>query len=82
MALSKPAALTLSLRDKLDFFPALASICLAAFYSILTGFWRGERQAQSFFLHIGYAIFRKATVRLSPLQMQYVAQPTLVPGNP
>lgn len=70
MQLSKPSALTLSLKEKLDFIPALASIVLAAFYSILTGLWRTEKQAQSFFLHIGYAIFRKATSRLSPLQMQ------------
>lgn len=71
MQLSKaPSALKLSLKEKLDFIPALASICLAAFYSVLTGLWRTEKQAKSFFLHIGYAIFRKATVRLSPLQMQ------------
>lgn len=66
----KPAAVTLSLKEKLDYIPALASICLSAFWSILSGLWRTERQAKSFFLHIGYAIFRKATVRLSPLQMQ------------
>lgn len=64
------AALKLSLKEKLDFIPALTSICLAAIYSVLTGLWRTERQAKSFFLHVGYAIFRKATSRLSPLQMQ------------
>lgn len=69
MAVSK-SSVRLTLKEKLDFIPALASICLTAFYSILSGLWRTERQAKSFLLHIGYAIFRKATVRLSPLQMQ------------
>lgn len=66
----QPTALKLSITEKLDFLPALASICLATFHSILTGLWRTENQAKSLFLHIGYAIFRKATARLSPLQMQ------------
>lgn len=71
MTVSKATqSLTLTLKEKLDLLPGVASICLAAFYSVLTGLWRTEKQAASFFLHIGYAIFRKATTRLSPLQMQ------------
>lgn len=64
------AALKLSLKEKLDFIPALTTVVLTAIYSVLTGLWRSERQAKSLFLHVGYAVFRKATSRLSPLQMQ------------
>jgi len=61
----------LTLQQKLDFLPALASISIAAFFSILTGLWRTERQAKTLFLHVGYAVFRKVTARLTPAQMQY-----------
>ncbi|KAJ5335563.1 hypothetical protein N7452_007966 [Penicillium brevicompactum] len=73
MSLSK---VTLTLREKLDFLPAVASVALAAFYALLTGLWRTERQAKTLFLHLGYAMFRKATARLSPSQMQYILPPT------
>jgi hypothetical protein len=62
----------LTLREKLDILPAVASIIVAAFYALLTGLWRTERQAKSLLLHFGYAIMRKSTQRLSPMQMQYV----------
>ncbi|KAJ5742047.1 hypothetical protein N7533_011456 [Penicillium manginii] len=65
----------LTLQQKLDFLPALASISLAAFFGIITGLWRTERQAKTLFLHIGYAVMRKVTARLTPSQMQY-ATPT------
>ncbi|CAG8084573.1 unnamed protein product [Penicillium salamii] len=73
MSLSK---VTLTLREKLDFLPAIGSILLTAFYALLTGLWRTERQAKTLFLHLGYALFRKATARLSPGQMQYVLPAT------
>ncbi|KAJ5112022.1 hypothetical protein N7532_000067 [Penicillium argentinense] len=73
MSLSK---VQLTLQQKLDFLPALASIGLAAFYAILTGLWRTEREAKTLFLHVGYAIFRKVTARLSPSQMQYAVPPS------
>lgn len=73
MSLSK---VTLTLREKLDFLPAVASVALAAFYAVLTGLWRTERQAKTLFLHLGYAMFRKATARLSPSQMQYILPDT------
>ncbi|CEJ61738.1 hypothetical protein PMG11_10260 [Penicillium brasilianum] len=66
----------LSLAEKLDFLPALATIFVAATYSLLTGLWRTERQAKSLLLHFGYAIFRQATARLSPAQMQAILPPT------
>lgn len=73
MALTR-ARLTLS--EALDFVPALTTIVLAAFYALLTGLWRTERQAKTFFLHFGYAIFRQATARLSPRQLQSILPPT------
>ncbi|KAJ5160753.1 uncharacterized protein N7482_007757 [Penicillium canariense] len=73
MALTKAK---LSLAEKLDFLPALATIVVAACYSLLTGLWRTERQAKTLLLHFGYAIFRQATRRLSPAQMQYVLPPS------
>lgn len=70
------SSLKLTLQQKLDFLPALASIGLAAFYAILTGLWRTEREAKTLFLHVGYAIFRKVTARLTPTQMQYAVPPS------
>lgn len=70
------SSLKLTLQQKLDFLPALASIGLAAFYAILTGLWRTEREAKTLFLHVGYAIFRKVTARLTPSQMQYAVPPS------
>ena len=71
-----PTKVKLTLREKLDFVPALASIALAAFYALLTGLSRTERQAKTLFLHFGYAIFRQSTARLTPSQMQYVLPPS------
>ncbi|KAJ5784753.1 uncharacterized protein N7503_009965 [Penicillium pulvis] len=62
----------LTLREKLDILPAVASIIVAAVYALLTGLWRTERQAKSLLLHFGYAIMRKSTQRLSPSQMQFI----------
>ncbi|KAJ5772762.1 Alpha/beta hydrolase fold-3 [Penicillium paradoxum] len=69
MSLSKAE---LSLQEKLDLLPAVASIIAAAFYALLTGIRRTERQATTLSLHTGYALFRQATARLSPSQMQYI----------
>ena len=66
----------LTLAEKLDFIPALATIVVAATYSLFTGLWRTERQAKSLLLHFGYAIFRQATARLSPGQLQYILPPS------
>ncbi|KAJ5266512.1 hypothetical protein N7478_009320 [Penicillium angulare] len=62
----------LSFCEKLDILPAAASVAVAAIYALLTGLWRTERQAKSLLLHFGYAILRKATARMSPLQLQYI----------
>lgn len=70
------SSVKLTLQQKLDFLPAVASIVLAGFYALVTGLWRTEREAKTLFLHFGYAIFRKATARLSPTQMQYILPPS------
>jgi hypothetical protein len=70
MAFNK--AIKLTLWEKLDFFPALVSIWITAIWAILTGLRRESNQPKTLFLHIGYAVFRKATTRLSIKQMQYV----------
>ncbi|PWY74996.1 lipase/thioesterase family protein [Aspergillus heteromorphus CBS 117.55] len=71
----QPATLALSLAEKLDFLPALASIVLAIFWAALTALGRSKAYPKTLALHIGYAAFRKATARLSVAQMQY-ALPT------
>ncbi|KYK58890.1 hypothetical protein DCS_00017 [Drechmeria coniospora] len=60
----------LSLAGKLDMLPGLATIIAAAVVSFFTGLVRGRRDAPSLYLHVAYAILRKAALRLSPLQLQ------------
>jgi hypothetical protein len=60
----------LSFVQKLDVLPALASILSVGVLSLFTGLVRGKKGAPSLHLHIAYAILRKATTRLSPLQLQ------------
>ncbi|KAJ5815463.1 hypothetical protein N7474_007240 [Penicillium riverlandense] len=66
----------LSFVQKLDLLPALVSILAVGFLSSFTGLVRGKKGAPSLHLHIGYAILRKATTRLSPLQLQLVSPST------
>ncbi|PLB36748.1 lipase/thioesterase family protein [Aspergillus candidus] len=67
---------SLTLREKLDFIPALGTLWLTIVWAMFTGLWRSEHYPKSWLLHIGYATFRKATARLSIRQMQYVLPPT------
>ncbi|GAQ47148.1 lipase/thioesterase family protein [Aspergillus niger] len=67
--------ISLSLAEKLDLVPALASITLTVFWALLTSLWRSTAYPKTLVLHIGYAAFRKATARLTVAQMQY-ALPT------
>lgn len=60
----------LSLLGKLDLLPALAAIITTGLLSLLTAFSRGQRGAPTLYLHVAYAILRKATMRLSVLQLQ------------
>lgn len=60
----------LSLADKLDVVPALAIIISVGFVSMFTGLTRSQKDAPTLRLHIAYAILRKASQRLSPLQLQ------------
>lgn len=72
MAPNRLTGQRLSLWSKLDILPALPLIALSAFWAMLTGFFRGEKQAPAFLLHVAYAVMRRATTRLTPLQLQYV----------
>ncbi|OOO07877.1 hypothetical protein OAory_01043770 [Aspergillus oryzae] len=69
-------AIPLSLAEKLDFIPALVSLCATVVWAMFTGLWRSSSYLKSWLLHVGYAAFRKATSRLSVAQMQYVMPPT------
>ncbi|KAF7167493.1 hypothetical protein CNMCM5623_000829 [Aspergillus felis] len=75
---AKPAASAtrLSLIQKIDMLPALVSILSVGFISLFSGLVRGKKGAPSLHLHIAYAILRKATARLSPLQLQLVSPST------
>ncbi|OGM44054.1 hypothetical protein ABOM_007794 [Aspergillus bombycis] len=66
----------LSIAEKFDIIPAIFSILSAGFFALLTGLNRGEIGAPTFFLHVAYAILRKATTRLSVLQFQSLSPPT------
>lgn len=73
---TKSTKVSLSIKEKLDFLPAVASIVVAYIYALLTGLRRTERQAKSLSLHLGYALFRKASSRLTATQMQYILPPS------
>ncbi|KAI3124850.1 hypothetical protein CBS147330_6810 [Penicillium roqueforti] len=76
MSVTKVTKVNLSIKEKLDFLPAVASIVVAYVYALLTGLRRTERQAKSLSLHLGYALFRKASSRLTATQMQYILPPS------
>lgn len=63
-------SVTIPLKAKLDILPALASVWLTIIYALVVGLF--NRRAQTWYLHICYAVVRRLTRRLSPLQMQYV----------
>ena len=60
----------LTILDILDLIPALASIVAVGIFSALTGVARSHKDPPSLHLHIAYAMLRKATARLTPLQLQ------------
>ncbi|KHN97391.1 Alpha/beta hydrolase fold-3 [Metarhizium album ARSEF 1941] len=68
----------LSVLGMLDLLPGLASVVAVGILSVLTGLFRGQRDAPSLHLHIAYAVLRKATSRLSPLQLQFISPLTEV----
>lgn len=63
---------SLSITSRLDLLPAAASILIAGLAAIFTGLKRDNSGTPTFYLHVAYAILRKASVRLSPLQFQSV----------
>ncbi|KAL4748807.1 hypothetical protein BDW72DRAFT_205322 [Aspergillus terricola var. indicus] len=62
----------LTIAQKLDYFPALVSVALTFVWALLTVAVRAPEYPSHWLLHIGYAVFRKLTARLSAAQMQYV----------
>ncbi|KAL2819856.1 Alpha/Beta hydrolase protein [Aspergillus cavernicola] len=62
----------LTIAQKLDYIPALASVAVTFVWAVLTVAWRAPQYPSHWLLHIGYAVFRKLTARLSVAQMQYV----------
>lgn len=63
----------LTIAQKLDYIPALATVGLTFVWAVLTLAFRAPEYPSHWLLHIGYAVFRKATERLSVAQMQYVS---------
>lgn len=59
-----------SILATLDLIPALVSIIAVSFLSIFTAAFRSKRDAPSIHLHVAYTVLRKATARLTPLQLQ------------
>ncbi|KAL4783898.1 Alpha/Beta hydrolase protein [Aspergillus varians] len=62
----------LTIAQKLDYIPAAASVALTLVWALLTVGVRAPQYPTHWLLHIGYAVFRKLTTRLSVAQMQYV----------
>lgn len=60
----------LSVLQLLDMIPGLAAIVATGIVSFITGFFRSQRDSKTYYLHVANTILRKATFRLSPLQLQ------------
>ncbi|KAL2869431.1 lipase/thioesterase family protein [Aspergillus lucknowensis] len=71
----------LTIAQKLDFIPAGLSIALTFVWAVLTVAWRAPEYPTHWLLHIGYAVFRKLTARLLPVQMQYAVPASNVVYN-
>ncbi|KAF7589125.1 hypothetical protein BBP40_004730 [Aspergillus hancockii] len=67
---------SLSIAGKLDLLPATASILMTGLASLFMGLRRDQTGTPTFYLHVAYAILRKATTRLSPLQFQWISPST------
>ncbi|KAL4915454.1 Alpha/Beta hydrolase protein [Aspergillus aurantiobrunneus] len=62
----------LTIAQKLDYIPALVSVAATFVWAVVTLAVRAPQYPTHWLLHIGYAVFRKLTARLSVAQMQYV----------
>ncbi|KAE8423781.1 Alpha/Beta hydrolase protein [Aspergillus pseudocaelatus] len=67
---------SLSIASRFDLLPAVASILIAGLAALLTGLKRDRSGTPTFYLHVAYAILRKASARLSPLQFQWISPST------
>jgi hypothetical protein len=75
MQAKKAKTAKLSILGMLDLVPALASIVAVGLFSAVAGLFRSQKDPASLHLYIAYAVLRKATSRLTPLQLQYVRRP-------
>ncbi|TQW00826.1 hypothetical protein V2A60_001866 [Cordyceps javanica] len=66
----------LSFFGYLDMIPGLAVVVATALASFITGFFRTERDSKTYYLHVANTILRKATNRLTPLQLQLISPNT------
>lgn len=67
----KPHQQAITLWEKLDYIPASLSIIIAAIVAMVTGLWRSDRDAPSYYLHVAFAVLRKCSERFSPRQMEW-----------
>lgn len=67
----EPRIVKPSLKERLDLFPAILVIIFAAIRAWFSGLAGLHANGpKSLHLHVGYALLRRATGRLSPLQLQ------------
>ncbi|KAJ6789374.1 hypothetical protein PWT90_00927 [Aphanocladium album] len=71
----------LSLFGYLDMIPGLVAIVATAVASFVTGLFRSEKDSKTYYLHVANTVLRKATHRLSPLQLQLVSPNTDIVYN-
>jgi uncharacterized ion transporter superfamily protein YfcC len=69
-ASSNRSSVKITLSEKLDLVFVILSLPVTVLHAVLTGLWRSQKNAKTFFLHVAYAVFRRLTRRLSPLQLQ------------
>ncbi|KAJ3496691.1 hypothetical protein NLG97_g2474 [Lecanicillium saksenae] len=67
---------TLSLFGYLDMIPGVVAIVATTMVSFVTGLFRSEKDSKTYYLHIANTALRKATHRLTPLQLQVVSPTT------
>ncbi|KAL1985326.1 hypothetical protein VTN96DRAFT_8004 [Rasamsonia emersonii] len=80
MSVTKQPPKKISLAEVIDIIPGLLSITATGIFALVTGPFRHRKQrknpkqgvARTLLLHVGYAVLRKATLRLTLLQLQFI----------
>ncbi|KAM3465664.1 hypothetical protein MY5147_009226 [Beauveria neobassiana] len=67
----KPSKQGITLAEKLDLIPATFYVILGGIVAMVTGIWRSERDAPSYYQHVAFSVLRKCTERFSPSQMEW-----------